>query len=182
MGRGVGRLHRCRVADIEREGGCALAGAVEMGDEAAAEILQQPDIHRIGLAEAGDDDAAQWQVGWADDRDQLVLLAVEPGCGGNRPADRAAGRLVEPPRRGGQRPPLPRADDDGARTRHGEFGETDLHGAPQGKRSSVSRRDRRAAAASQCRRAPIAQQRRSAARGGLKAMAMRYPHPYDPPR
>ena len=31
-----------------------------MSDEGPAEILQQPGIDRIGLAEPGDDDAAQW--------------------------------------------------------------------------------------------------------------------------
>ncbi len=132
MRRGIGRLQRRRIAEIDRKGSLALAGAVEMGDEVPAEILQQPLVDLIGLAEAGDDDAAEWQVGRADDRDQLVLLAVEPRRRGDRAADRAAGCLVEPPRRGGQRPFLQHADDNGARPRQREFGETDLHAATPG--------------------------------------------------
>ena len=67
-----------------------------MRHEIAAEILQQAGIDRVGLAEAGDDDAADRQIGRADDRQQLVLLAVKARRRGDRPGDGAAGRFVEP--------------------------------------------------------------------------------------
>ena len=50
------------------------------------------------------------KLGRADDRQQLVLLAVEARRRGNRPGDRAAGRLVEPagPGRSAPGPPTRR--------------------------------------------------------------------------
>ena len=155
LGGGLGRRHPgVAVAEIDRESRLAFAGAVQMRDEIAAEILQQPRIDRVRLAETGDDDAAQRQVRRPDQRQQLVLLAVEAGRRGDGPADRAAGLLVEPPRRRGQDPVLPHADDDGARLNAGgqrEFREIDLHRATPGKRIKACPRDRRVADASQCR-------------------------------
>ena len=181
MGRSLCRLQQRRIAEVDREGGLALAGAVEMGDKGAAEILQQPGIQRIGLAEAGDDDAAEWQVGRADDRDQLVLLAVEPRRRGDRAADRAA--VASSSRRAvaSQRPLLPHADDDSARARRGEFGETDFHaghpGAGLRSGGAIDGAPPRVNAA--VRRSHDNATRRG--RDGPKAVATRYPPPYDPP-
>ena len=122
-----------------------------MRDEISAKILQQPRIDRIRLAETGDDDAAQRHVRRPDQRQQLVLLAVEARRRGDGPADRAAGLFVEPPRRRGQDPVLPHANDNGARSGQREFREIDLHRATPGKRINGCPRDRRVADASQCR-------------------------------
>src|SRR3954464_13669889 len=105
-----------------------------MGDEIAAELLQQPRIDRIRLADTGDDDAAQGHTGRPDQRQQLVFLAVEVGGRRYRAGDRATGLLVEPSGRRGQDPVLKRADDDGTRSGYDEFREIDLHPATPGKR------------------------------------------------
>ena len=122
-----------------------------MRDEIAAQILQQPRIDRVRLAETGDDDTAQRQIRRPDQRQQFVLLAMEAGRCGDGPADRAAGLLVEPPRRRGQDPVFPRADDNGTRLGQREFREIDLHRATPGKQIKACPRDRRVADASQCR-------------------------------
>ena len=67
-----------------------------MGRERPAQLLEDAAVGLLGLAEAGQDDAAERQLRRRHDRQQLALLATEPGRAGERARDRAVGRLVKP--------------------------------------------------------------------------------------
>jgi hypothetical protein len=114
--RRLGLADRRRVVDIDRKARSLLTGAVQVRKQFSAELLERAGIGRFGLAEAAEHDAAQRKIGRADDRQQLILLAVEPGCRRNRAADRAARRLVEPPRGRGQDAFFPHSDRDSTRS------------------------------------------------------------------
>jgi len=63
VGCSPGLIERRAIADIDRDGRLLLPGTVKMSNEIAAEMLEQPSIGQIRLAEPGEDNAAHRQVG-----------------------------------------------------------------------------------------------------------------------
>ena len=99
------------------DGRPVLAGAVQMGDEAAAEILEAARIGRSRLAEPGEHDVADRQVRRRQDRQQLVLLAFEPRAAASALLTAPPGGLIQLPGGRGQRALFPNADHDDAGAR-----------------------------------------------------------------
>jgi hypothetical protein len=94
--RGVGSGDRHSLRHVDGDCRLAFAGAVQMGRERPAQLLEDAAVGLLGLTEAGQDDAAERQLRRRHDRQQLALLATEPGRAGERARDRAVGRLVKP--------------------------------------------------------------------------------------
>ena len=67
LSRSLGLADRRVLADIDGNGCLPFPGAVQMRDEIAAKLLEQPGIGEIRLAEPGEDNAGHRQVGQADD-------------------------------------------------------------------------------------------------------------------
>src|SRR5438270_3281495 len=98
-----------------------------MRDQISAELLKGSGVERFGFAETGKDDPAHREIGGADNRQQLVLLAAEPRCGGERPGDGARRRFVEPSCGRRQHLPFPYPDHHGAAAGQLGLGKADLH-------------------------------------------------------
>ena len=130
--------HRCRgvgggggrtLRDIDGDRRLGFAGSVQMRRERPAELLEEPRVGALGLAETGQHDAAERQFRRRHDRQQLALFAAEPGRRGERAGDRPVGCLVEPAGGRRQRTVFPDTDDGGAGTGQVRLGKGCFHHA-----------------------------------------------------
>ena len=65
------------VADFDGNRRLGLAGAVEVRGKGAAEILENPGAGLLGLAEPGQNDPAEPEIGRRHDCQELALFAAE---------------------------------------------------------------------------------------------------------